>query len=273
MDKASQAPEMAYHPTSLAWWRNLPHNPIYQREKGRWGEANPYYRKFKRYAPFFILGAIVLGLCAGYSNPTFLTAGNGLGAVWCLLCLPTMAQNMVTWLGSVMAGVITAPSVCLERTNGTWEILRLVPQSPQAILLAKLFGSLARLQLIWVLLFFLTIIQGAVLLFGGLLIEQFNIGTVAAFLTLIRPWQDIFFTALWGLILSTWTKSVTVALAGTFVGLMVMKVLSGLSWVIAIWAISSEQMLLFLPALWPVLLYGLAIVILLALLPGRAATL
>ena len=265
--------EMPYHPTTLAWWRNLPNNPIYQREKGRWGEANPYYSKFKRYAPFFILGAIMLGLCAGYSNPTLLATGNGLGAIWCLLCLPGMVQSIVTWLGSVMAGVMTAPSVCLERTNGTWEILRLVPQSPQAILLAKLFGSLARLQIIWVTLFLLTLIQGAVLLFSSLFIDQLGVGSFAAFLTLIRPWQDILFTALWGMTLSTWTKSATVALAGTFAGLLVMKGLSSFSWFMIIWAIQSDSMLLFLPVLGPVLLYGLAIVILLALLPGRAAAL
>lgn len=273
MSMATTAPEMAYQPTTIAWWRNLSQNPIYQREKGRWGEANPYYGKFKRYAPFFILGAILLGLCAGYSNPTFLTAGNGLGAIWCLLCLPSMAQNIITWLGSVMAGVVTAPSVCLERTNGTWEILRLVPQSPQAILLAKLFGSLARLQIIWIALFFLTVIQAIVLLFTGLFIDQLGLGSVVALFALIRPWQDILFTALWGMTLSTWTKSVTVALAGTFAGLLVMKLLSGLSWIMVIWASPAEQLLLILPVVWPVLLYGLAIVILLALLPGRATTL
>ena len=136
-----------------------------------------------------------------------------------------------------------------------------------------MLGSLARLQLVWALWLILTIIQGAVLLFGGLLIQQANIGTLAAVLTLIRPWQDILFTALWGITISTWTKSVTVALAGTFAGLLAMKVLSSLSWAIAIWVNPSEQMLLFLPALGPVVLYGLAIVILLAVLPGRAATL
>ena len=147
------------------------------------------------------MGAIVLGLCAG-ANPALLgaTADDELFIFICLLCLPGTLLSMLTIYGSFMAPALTAPTISMEVDRGTWEILRLTPHSTASILLAKLFGGLARLP-IWKLMLALSGFQ-ALMLFcllsfvaGGTAVSGFFIGLGA----LIRPWVEVLFAAFIGM--------------------------------------------------------------------------
>ena len=71
----------------LSWprqWRELKNSPIYQRERGGWGKPNRFYDSLSRYSPFVVMGAILVGVCAGISNPALLAGNDALIA--CCAC-------------------------------------------------------------------------------------------------------------------------------------------------------------------------------------------
>lgn len=219
------------------WFRSLNENPIYLREKGGWGNPNPFYETLRRYSPFVVMAAIVLGLCAG-TNPALLgTAENEeLYIFMCVVCLPGALLSMLTIYGSFMAPALTAPTVSMEVDRGTWDILRLTPHSTASILLAKLFGGLARLP-IWKLMLALSGWQ-AIMLFcvlnfvsGVTAVSGFFIGVGA----MIRPWVEVLFAAFVGMYISTWVRSATYALAGSYVIVVIMKIFSNSAIWLGIW--------------------------------------
>jgi hypothetical protein len=246
------------------WWRRLPQNPVYKREKGEWGTPNPYYATIQRYSPFVVMGAILLGLCAGTSNISlFSAADEAMFIAWCLICVPGALLSMLTLFASFMAPALTAPTISLEKINGTWDILRMTPQSTHSILMAKLFGALARLR-IWPLLFLLTIFQGLVVAFVTIILAQGGIitalGIGGALLT--RPWLEIIFAAFTGMYLSTVINSATSALAGSYAIILAIKLFNSN----AIWGLlllfnaeSGTPGLLAAANIGPVLIYVLLI--------------
>lgn len=230
------------------WWRSLPQNPVYLREKGGWGRPNPFYDNLSRYSPFVIIGAIIFGICAGTSNPVLFAGVEELIILWCLLCLPGAMLSMLTIFGSLMAPALTAPSISMERDRGTWDILRMTPQSTLSILLAKLFGALARLR-IWPALFALSLLQGLILgcvltAFGG---ETAVWGSAIGGATILRPWLEVLFAAFAGMYISTWARSATVALAGTYAGVMAFKIFNSSAFWLGIlgpWDVGGTTLLL-----------------------------
>lgn len=242
------------------WWRSLAQNPIYLREKGSWGRPNPFYDNLSRFSPFVIIGAIIFGLCAGAGNPVLFSGTDELIIVWCLLCLPGALLSMLTIFGSLMAPALTAPSISMEIDRGTWDILRMTPQSTPSILLAKLFGALARLR-IWPLLFALSLLQGLMLgclmaVFGG---ETALWGTLVGSAAVLRPWLEVLFAAFAGMYISTWARSATTALAGSYSGVVAFKVVnSSVLWlaVLGLWG-AGETALLLGGTVGPTAVYGL----------------
>jgi hypothetical protein len=239
------------------WWRNLAGNPVYLREKGQWGRPNPFYDKVNRFSPFFLLAALVLGSCTAYSNPSLFLGNSGLGAFYCLMCLPGLLVNTLTLFGSFLAPALTAPSISSELNQGTWDILRLTPQSTLSILLAKLFGGLSRLP-IWTILFVLTLIQSAIfscslLVASGSQADSWLPILLAGLSLLIRPWLEVLFAAFLGMYLSTWVRSAALALAWSYAGLVLFKLVnnSALWTALALAATGSEAVIaasLFAPA-------------------------
>lgn len=212
------------------WWtffKSLKQNPVYLREKGSWGRPNPFYETLRRYSPFLVLGAIVLGLCGGISNPLLVAADSEFFFFYCLLCLPGVLLSMLTTFGMFMAPALTAPSISLEMDRGTWDILRLTPQSTADILMAKLFGALARLR-IWPVLFVLCLFQGGLILcVAALGPEVFGLwGIMMGLVVIFRPWLEIFFAACTGLYVSTWVRSATVALVGAYAAVIIVRALN-----------------------------------------------
>ena len=214
-------------PRLLAWYRALPSNPVYRRERGDWGQPNSLYRAVTRYSPFVVLGALVFGACGSYSNIALFNNVDAIFMVYCLLCLPGMVLSMLTLYGSIMAPALTAPSINVERTSGSWEILLATPQSYRSIIGAKLFGALSRLG-IWKLIFGLSLLQSVM---TGLVYIMFSgtglAGLILVPLTFVRPYLDIFVAALLGLTFSVRLRSATGALAATYGVLLVVKMLTG----------------------------------------------
>lgn len=257
------------------WVRVLPQNPVYLRERGSWGNPNPFFDNLKRFSPFVILGTISLGLCAGY-NPSLLIGlenNDALVLVWCLVCLPGILLSMLTIFGSLMAPALTAPAISMEQDRGTWDVLRMTPYSMNTILLAKLFGALSRLR-IWPALLVLTLLQGMMMfclmtLTGG---ETAVYGWLLGLSTLTRPWLEILFAAFTGMYFSTLVRSATVALASAYTAVILFKLInsSGL-WVLASSLLNiDETWLVVSGTIGPVVLYSIALLLLWMGILGQA---
>ena len=248
------------------WFRSLNESPIYLREKGSWGNPNPFYETLRRYSPFVVMGAIVLGLCAG-TNPALLgaTEEDELFAFICVLCLPGALLSMLTIYGSFMAPALTAPTISLEVDRGTWDILRLTPHSTATILLAKLFGGLARLR-IWRVMLALSGFQALMMVCvlsvtaGTAIIPSLFIGLGA----LIRPWVEVLFAAFIGMYISTWVRSSQLALAGSYVVVVLMKIFSNSAIWLGIWTLLGvdDGGMLTGSILSPAIVYGTAVLLL-----------
>lgn len=207
------------------------------------------------------MGALFFGICAGSSNPSLLAGQGALAALWCFLCLPAMLLNALTMFGSVMAPALTAPAVSMEMNRGTWDILRATPLSTRAILLAKLFGALARLR-IWRLLLALSLLHGLLLTCAATVAggpPGFGVAAIGLS-TMSRPWLEVFFAAFVGIFLSTMVRSETVALAATYGAVIAFKLLnSSITWVATLAFLEQEDKVMLLAGLGPVVTYVMAI--------------
>ena len=229
------------------WFRHLPQNPIYLREKGSWGRPNPFYDQMIRFAPVVVLAGIGLGFCAGFGNPLLFGDNDELFAIWCLVCIPGILLTMTTLYGLFIAPALTAPIISQERDSGTWSILLTIPQSRQAIVMAKLLGALARVR-VWPILFLLTGFQGFIIFFslvfidGGITFWDWLIAGATA----LRPWTEIFFAAFSGFFFSTLVRSATVALASTYALIVAFKLInSSLLWIGVVGLRSSDEIVAF----------------------------
>jgi hypothetical protein len=243
-------------------WQALKQNPVYLRETGKWGNPNPFYQQISRYSPFAILGGIILGACGGSINPALFAGNDDLVAVACFVCLPGFLITAVTLYAQVMAPALTAPTISLERSAGTWDILRTTPLSLNAIFMAKLFGALSRLR-IWPALFALTLLQGgimacSVMLLGG---DSAWWGGVLGLATTLRPWLEILFAAFIGMYASTIASSATMALVAAYSAVVLVKIFNsgGLWLAVALLAELGETLTLLLPILGPIVIYMLLI--------------
>lgn len=260
----------------VAWWRDLTQNPVYLREKGRWGTPNPFYEKLRRFSPLVVIGVIVLGACSGWSNPS-LFAGNGdLVLLWCLVCVPGMLLSTLTLFGAFMAPALTAPLISLEISQGTWDVLRTTPIPLNTILLAKLFGALSRLRLFWWLLFTVSLFYGLLTACSlSLTAEPYALwGWALGLATVIRPWVEVVCAALLGMYLSTWIRSATIALASSYGSLVALKLVNNMG----VWILVTTQMNLAEQSVWsgtlgPTAVYTLLLLFLFIALRRRARTL
>lgn len=221
------------------WLANLGQNPIFRREKGAIGSrANPYYNQARKLSPFIILGAIYLSLCGSYNHIVFLASrlggGDSLpffyGAIPLLTCSTAFLMGIITLYGVIMAPAVTAPAISRERERQTWDLLRLTPYSTRSLILAKLLGSLARLP-IWALLLLLSLLQLGLILFDLFANPSWS-GLAWNALALTRPWLEIFFAASLALFMSVQMRSTTMALVGSYTGLLLFKLVSNnFSWI------------------------------------------
>jgi ABC-type transport system involved in multi-copper enzyme maturation permease subunit len=252
-------------PNPFGWWISLAQNPIYLREKGEWGEPNPFYEKLSRYSPFVVIGALLLGVCGALSNPALLSGNAAFTVFWCLLCLPAILFTALTWFGVLMAPALTAPSISMERDRGTWEMLRATPIPDHEILWAKLFGGLARLP-IWKLLFALSLLQGFLIAGAGLFMR--NTPTAVAtiplvFAAIFRPWLEIGFAAFMGMFISTWVRSATTALAATYVAVVLVRLFnSTMVWAAVFAMMGAAESIFVASSLGPTAVYALALLLL-----------
>lgn len=245
----------------ISWWRGLRENPVYLRERGGWGKPNPFYDRLSRLSPFVVIGALFFGICAASSNPALFAGGDAYAVFYCFLCLPAMLLSALTMFGTLMAPALTAPSVSMEMNRGTWEVLRMTPQSTRSILLAKLFGALARLR-IWPLLLALSLLQGVLMTCSVTLAgAQFGLGAAALGLaTVIRPWLEVFFAAFAGIYLSTRIRSEIVALAATYGTVIGLKMFNSTAvWMATFGLLEQDDKILLAGGLGPVATYLIAI--------------
>lgn len=245
-------------------WRALTENPVYLREKGGWGNPNPFYDKLSRFSPFVILGAIGFGVCAGVANPTLLSGDQGLATLWCFLCLPGILLNSLTMFGTLLAPALTAPTISMEMNRGTWEILRATPQPVRRLLLAKLFGAMARLR-IWPVLFVLSLLQGLLIACGSSLSSgavTFK-GPVVGAATAARPWVEVLFAGFAGMYFSAQVRSVTTALAASYLAVIFMKIFnSSAVWIGAFSLLELNGSLFLAGSVGPTVVYLLGLTML-----------
>ena len=209
------------------WLRALRENPIYLRERGSWGRANPFYERLASYWPLVAIAALFLGFCAAGGNPAIVSGNELIIGLWCLLCFPNMLTAVLSLYGSIMLPALTAPSVSLELDRGTWDILRVAPYSDQTILSAKLLGALGRLR-IWWLLLIVGLIQGlAAACFFSFSVPGEAVWALAIGPAVVaRPLVEVLFAGCLGFYLSTRIRSATTALAAAYGGVFVLKLLN-----------------------------------------------
>lgn len=209
-----------------------------------------------------LLGVIVLGFCGGFNNPAFFANNDELFLISCLVCLPGVLLSMLTIFGSLIAPALTAPTISLERTQGTWDVLRTTPQSMESILLAKLFGGLARMR-IWTALLALSLFQGLIFFCSltTLSSETAAWGWLVALMAVIRPWLEILFAAFTGMFFSTAVQSATVALTGSYAIIVIFRLFnnSTLWYAITNLAAPDSVVLIVVGAVGPTAVYALAV--------------
>lgn len=219
------------------------------------------------------MGAILIGICAGSSNPAMLAGNDELFAFWCFLCLPGILLTVLTIFASLMAPALTAPSIAMERDRGTWDMLRATPQSPRTILLAKLFGALARLR-IWRLLFAVSVLNGALAACSAILTAQDSLailGLLVGIITVARPWAEVLFAAFAGMYASTWTRSATMALVAGYTAVVLFKLINNsFLWLAISAGLNLQGAILFMITLGPTTIYIIATALLLLALVLRA---
>ncbi len=112
-----------------------------------------------------------------------------------------------------------------EIEAGTWEVLRTTPMPTSEILLAKMFGGLARLR-IWKLISALSIYQGGVTTLVMLMAGFGKIGVFVGFLETIRPFSEILFSALASMYISTYSRSPVMALIGSYATVILFRLVN-----------------------------------------------
>lgn len=250
----------------LAQWRLLRENPIYLRERGSWGRANPFYERLVRYSPLVAVGAVVLGFCTAVSSPITSPDSDLILTLWCVLCFPNMLASILSLYGSIMLPALTAPAISHELDRGTWDILRVAPYSDRTILSAKLFGALGRLR-IWWLLLIAGLIQGlaATCLFAVSAPDDALWALVIGPAVTLRPLVEVLFAGCLGFYLSTRLRSATTALAATYAGVFTLKLLnSSGAWTLIGRGLALDESGQFIVGVVvPAAVYGLLILILL----------
>lgn len=213
--------------SAFTLWRDLRANPIYRRERGDWGRPNPFYDRLAAYSPLLVVAVVAVGLCSTTVNPLFLGDNSTLMALYCLICFPSVLLSVVTLYGALMAPALTAPSVSVERQQGTWETLRATPYSSRTILLAKVTGALARLR-IWPIVLVLALLQAATVFCGFILGLSGTVwwGFLAAAATFVRPWLEIFCAGILGTTCSVYLPTGATALATAYGMLLFVRVLN-----------------------------------------------
>lgn len=215
----------------LTFWRELRQNPIYLRESGQWGEPNATFAWLKRYSPFLVIAVFVLTACCGLSNNSFfLGLDSDLAVFWVLVCLPNVVMQGLLWAAVLLVPALTAPSISEERKRGTWDMLRLTPQPMWHILLAKLFGGLARLKIWWPMLA-VSLFQIGGSAVGILLAQDFLASNLASLFGVIamsvamaaRPWLEVICIALLGVNASAVTYSARSGLVATYASVLLLR--------------------------------------------------
>ena len=247
------------------WLRTLPQNPIYQREKGGWGTPNPFFVNMRRYSPFIVMGLGMVGFCAGSGNSSVFAGNDALLAIYCFLCIPGIVVNIMTLAGLFLAPALTAPSICTEVESGTWEVLLMTPQSTRSIVFAKMFGALARLRWLWPVLFLLSVLQGLALLCSMMLVDDeqllwMAIPTGAALAA--RPWLEVLFAAMAGLLASMYMRSTMMALIAAYAFIIILKLFNnGTVWYfVPAWLGADELISYMMSVVGPTAVYTVSVI-------------
>ncbi len=226
------APETLYRHQlgqALAVWRHRAEHPICRRERGDWGRPHPFHRQILRYAPLVLVGVVILGGVGFGVNQAALAASglDSLAGAFCLLCLPGLIVRLMTVYGAIMAPALTAPSIGGEEAAGTWEMLRATPYSVTEIVAAKFFGAMSEVTN-WSIFLFLSAIFGVVTGILGLLVSASPLEAVAVGLgTAFGPPLSILFAGLLGLAISLRVRDATPALALSYGGLILFRLVNG----------------------------------------------
>lgn len=204
-------------------------HPIYQRERGRWGEVNGYYKRITNYLWLMIFAFPVL-FFTNFLSPFSILGSEQFGFLFITTCLPNLAVQLITWIGLISAPAMTAPAVVEEVQRGSWDILRLTPMPVHEIVIAKLLGGLSHLK-IWIPLLVISLIQIVLLLLGltASVASSLSLDSVLPFLMgsaslLLRPWLEIIFAGFIGITISLWAATTRGALISSYAIILIVKI-------------------------------------------------
>lgn len=209
------------------WFKQLPQNPIYLREKGEWGHTNLLYKKALGLSPFVLLAIMVVALCTSVSGLNLYSELGFYMIMWCILWLPNLIITTLSLFASFILPTLTAPSISAERVAGSWDILRTTPQSTESILMAKLFANLSKFWM-WKTILLLSIPQVVASVIAiplsppNTLVAQF----IYLLHNLLRAPLEILFAALLGLFFSTTIRSAVIALISSYIGIVLFRLLN-----------------------------------------------
>jgi hypothetical protein len=100
---------------------------------------------------------------------------------------------------------------------------------------------------------------------GGLFVSGGMAGTGVALgvATIVRPWLEVGFAALAGLFISTWVRSATMALSGSYIAVVLMKLFNGsLLWSAVLRLLHQDEAILWASSVGPILVYAVAVAVL-----------
>ena len=152
----------------------------------------------------------------------------------------------------------------MERDRGTWDMLRATPIPDQEILLAKLFGGLARLR-IWKLLFALSILQGLLIIGASFFVPESALKPAIslAIAAILRPWLEIGFAAFTGMFISTWVRSSTMALTVSYITVVLVRLFNSTGlWALVFGMFGASESVFAASSLGPTAVYAIALLFL-----------
>jgi hypothetical protein len=138
------------------------------------------------------------------------------------------------------------------------------PVSNRQIVLAKLFGALARLRVFWIGLFALSMFQGLIMACSvSLTVPTYAVWSwLLGLSVMLRPWLEVLFAGMVGMLCSLLVRSAVVALVFSYTAVLLFKLINNpVVWLLGAGLLGVDRQIAIASTLLPTVVYGLAILV------------